>query len=66
MRRILPPVLAAAVLLAGPAEAADAPASGSGLGLAIVKAIATRMGATVRLEKSERLGGLRVEVRFRA
>ena len=47
-------------------RSADAPASGSGLGLAIVKAIATRIGATVRLEKSERLGGLRVEVRFRA
>lgn len=41
-----------------------AAASGSGLGLAIVKAIATRSGATVTLAQSERLGGLRVEVRF--
>jgi two-component system OmpR family sensor kinase len=45
---------------------ADASASGSGLGLAIVKAIATRMGATVTLGTSARLGGLQVEVRFSA
>lgn len=38
--------------------------AGSGLGLAIVKAIAARHGATVRLERSPGLGGLRVEVRF--
>ncbi|XAH24990.1 ATP-binding protein [Xylophilus sp. GW821-FHT01B05] len=41
-----------------------ATAGGSGLGLAIVKAIADRHGATVRLERSARLGGLRVEIRF--
>jgi two-component system OmpR family sensor kinase len=39
-------------------------ASGSGLGLAIVKAIAERHGARLVLSRSERLGGLRVEVRF--
>jgi two-component system OmpR family sensor kinase len=38
--------------------------SGNGLGLAIVKAIADRHGATLALDQSERLGGLRVEVRF--
>jgi two-component system OmpR family sensor kinase len=37
-------------------------ASGSGLGLAIVKTIAERHGAALRLDKSQRLGGLRVEV----
>lgn len=47
-------------------RSAGAAASGSGLGLAIVKAIATRMGATVTLSQSARLGGLRVEVRFKA
>ncbi len=47
------------------AAVADA-TPGSGLGLAIVKAIATRHGATVRLDASRRLGGLRAEVRFRA
>jgi two-component system OmpR family sensor kinase len=41
-------------------------APGSGLGLAIVKAIAELHGAALRLEQSERLGGLRVEVRFAA
>jgi len=41
-------------------------ASGSGLGLAIVQAIARRHGATVRLDRSARLGGLLVEVRFPA
>ncbi len=35
---------------------------GSGLGLAIVRAIANRNGATVRLDGSASLGGLRVEV----
>lgn len=39
---------------------------GSGLGLAIVKAIADRHGAALALGRSERLGGLRVEVRFPA
>ncbi|VTU21620.1 Sensor protein QseC [Variovorax sp. SRS16] len=39
-------------------------ASGSGLGLAIVKSIADLHGATVSLDRSERLGGLRVTVRF--
>ena len=42
----------------------DAAAGGSGLGLAIVRAIAQQHGATVTLGRSERLGGLRVEVRF--
>jgi two-component system OmpR family sensor kinase len=37
---------------------------GSGLGLAIVKAIADRHGATVALDASQRLGGLRAQVRF--
>ena len=41
-----------------------AQAQGSGLGLAIVKAIAARHGAQVIASKSERLGGLKVEVRF--
>lgn len=40
--------------------------TGSGLGLAIVKAIADRHGATLALEPSARLGGLKVEVRFPA
>ena len=44
----------------------DAPARGSGLGLAIVKTIADQHGATLLLGVSERLGGLRVEVRFPA
>ena len=42
----------------------DAPARGSGLGLAIVKTIADQHGATLLLGASERLGGLRVELRF--
>jgi two-component system OmpR family sensor kinase len=42
----------------------DAPARGSGLGLAIVKTIADQHGATLLLGTSERLGGLRVELRF--
>lgn len=37
---------------------------GSGLGLAIVRSIADQYGARVALERSERLGGLRVVVRF--
>jgi len=43
---------------------ASATAAGSGLGLAIVKAIADRHGARLELGRSERLGGLRVSVRF--
>jgi two-component system, OmpR family, sensor kinase len=43
---------------------AGAQASGSGLGLAIVKTIATRHGATVQLDRSQRLGGLKVELVF--
>jgi two-component system OmpR family sensor kinase len=39
-------------------------AGGSGLGLAIIKAIAERHGATLALEQSERLGGLKVKVEF--
>jgi two-component system OmpR family sensor kinase len=39
-------------------------ASGSGLGLAIVKSIADLHGASVGLDASERLGGLRAVVRF--
>jgi len=41
-------------------------ASGSGLGLSIVRAIAQRHGATLGLERSSRLGGLRVVVSFPA
>ena len=44
-------------------EAADS-APGSGLGLAIVQAIAQAHGASVGLDASPRLGGLRVTVRF--
>jgi two-component system OmpR family sensor kinase len=40
-------------------------AAGSGLGLAIVKQVADLHQATVSLEQSERLGGLRVSVRFK-
>lgn len=40
--------------------------TGSGLGLAIVKVIADRHGATLALDRSERLGGLKVELRFPA
>ncbi|WP_128002529.1 ATP-binding protein [Piscinibacter defluvii] len=43
---------------------AGAAATGSGLGLAIVKSIAELHGATLTLGRSERLGGLRVEVCF--
>jgi two-component system OmpR family sensor kinase len=41
-------------------------APGSGLGLPIVKAIAEMHGAALRLEQSQRLGGLRAEVAFAA
>ncbi|MDE2594082.1 MAG: two-component sensor histidine kinase [Burkholderiales bacterium] len=37
---------------------------GSGLGLAIVKAIADMHGATISIDASPRLGGLRVQVKF--
>jgi two-component system OmpR family sensor kinase len=40
------------------------PAGGSGLGLAIIKSIAEAHGATLTLDRSERLGGLRVNVDF--
>lgn len=40
--------------------------TGSGLGLAIVKTIADRHGATLRLDRSARRGGLRVELRMPA
>jgi len=39
-------------------------ATGSGLGLAIVKSIADMHGATIALDDSQRLGGLRVRVSF--
>jgi two-component system, OmpR family, sensor kinase len=42
----------------------DASAPGNGLGLAIVRTIAMRHGAPVQLDRSQRLGGLKVEVRF--
>ncbi|MGH6639594.1 MAG: sensor histidine kinase, partial [Polaromonas sp.] len=45
-------------------RAGDALEPGSGLGLAIVKVIAQRHGATLALDRSERLGGLKVDVRF--
>ncbi|NMM10117.1 MAG: two-component sensor histidine kinase [Polaromonas sp.] len=48
-------------------RASDVPAeTGSGLGLAIVKVIAQRHGATIALDRSTRLGGLKVELRFPA
>jgi two-component system OmpR family sensor kinase len=43
---------------------AGSEAAGSGLGLAIIKAIADRHGATLTLDKSERLGGLAASVSF--
>lgn len=43
-----------------------APESGSGLGLAIVRVIAERHGAVFALDRSTRLGGLKVEIRFPA
>ncbi|MEO6271400.1 MAG: ATP-binding protein, partial [Lautropia sp.] len=45
---------------------AAAGAAGSGLGLAIAKAIADRHGAELKLGRSDRLGGLKVEVIFPA
>ncbi|HZY17886.1 MAG TPA: ATP-binding protein [Ramlibacter sp.] len=45
-------------------RSADAPGPGSGLGLAIVRTIAARHGASVALDRSLRLGGLRAAVRF--
>jgi two-component system OmpR family sensor kinase len=39
-------------------------ATGSGLGLAIVKSIADMHGATIAIDDSQRLGGLRVRVAF--
>lgn len=42
----------------------DGTTPGSGLGLSIVQAIARRHGAQVRLDRSARLGGLQVDVRF--
>ncbi|MEH3087184.1 MAG: ATP-binding protein [Xylophilus ampelinus] len=45
-------------------RSAEATAGGSGLGLAIVRAVADRHGAVLRLDRSARLGGLRVEVRW--
>lgn len=45
-------------------RASDATGVGSGLGLAIVKAIADRHGATIVLDRSPTLGGLRVQVSF--
>lgn len=46
------------------AAGAEAQASGSGLGLSIVKAIADLHKASLSLESSSRLGGLRVVVSF--
>jgi two-component system OmpR family sensor kinase len=40
------------------------PAGGSGLGMAIVQSIAERHNATLSLDQSERLGGLKVKVDF--
>ena len=45
-------------------RSSDATGVGSGLGLAIVKAIADRHGATIALDRSPTLGGLRVQVTF--
>jgi two-component system OmpR family sensor kinase len=45
---------------------AGSDAAGSGLGLAIIKSIAERHGATLTLDKSERLGGLLATVTFPA
>ncbi|TFW17181.1 ATP-binding protein [Duganella callida] len=40
------------------------PAGGSGLGMAIVQSIAERHHATLKLDQSERLGGLKISVDF--
>jgi len=45
---------------------AGSEAGGSGLGLAIIKAITERHGAQLTLDSSDRLGGLRVAIRFPA
>jgi two-component system OmpR family sensor kinase len=45
---------------------AGSAAGGSGLGMAIIKAIADRHGATLSLDQSERLGGLKASVQFSA
>ena len=45
-------------------RSSDATGVGSGLGLAIVKAIADRHGATIVLDRSPTLGGLRAQVTF--
>ncbi len=45
-------------------RASGAGSTGSGLGLAIVKAIAEMHGASVVLDESQRLGGLRVRIAF--
>ena len=42
----------------------QAGATGSGLGLAIARAIAEKHGATLTLDQSTKLGGLKVELRF--
>jgi two-component system OmpR family sensor kinase len=47
-------------------RAAGTQTTGSGLGLAIVKSIADLHGAALTLDRSPRLGGLRVEVSFLA
>lgn len=44
---------------------AGSDAAGSGLGLAIIKAIAERHGATLALDESTRLGGLKAVVTFK-
>jgi len=46
------------------ASAQGTAVTGSGLGLAIVKSIADRHGATLTLDRSQTLGGLRVDVRL--
>jgi len=45
---------------------AGSEAAGSGLGLAIIKAIAERHGATLTLDRSQRLGGLAARIAFPA
>ncbi len=45
---------------------AGSDAAGSGLGLAIIKAIAERHGATLTLDSSARLGGLKAVVTFKS
>lgn len=49
-----------------PAPEGAAPVAGSGLGLAIVQSIARLHGASVALDASPRLGGLRIALRFGA